>query len=124
MSYPNPYTTTIRGDSNYVFTATSNAMYFQRAIVSLNEQRAAVFDGRGEGVPMTIQDGQQTECTGSVRGTTRVSILFQYSKDGKRYEDAVVAEALTNGTMTMIGTEDSNDGDNNDTVLTLDVSPL
>lgn len=123
MFYPNPYVTGIPGDSNFSFTAISNAKYYQRAIISLNGRQAAVFNGSGEGVPMTCGSGQ-TEYSGAVRGQTQVSVLFQFSKDGTNYTDAVVAEVLATPETVMIGTEDANDGDNNDTVLTLSISSL
>jgi len=123
MNYPNPYALVIPGDSSFSFTAISNAAYFQRAIISLNGERAAVFNGRGEGIPMTTDNGGK-EYQGAVRGNTQVSLLFQFSIDGANFSNAVVAAALSTPATVMIGTEDLNDGDNNDTVLTLNISSL
>jgi hypothetical protein len=112
MNYPNPYTTVIPGDCSYSFTAMANAAYFQRAIISLGGQQAAVFNGQGEGVPMTTAGGA-TSNDGDNNDT-----------DGTNYSNAVVAEVLSTPKTLMVGTEDSNDGDNNDTVLTLSIARL
>jgi Fucose-binding lectin II (PA-IIL) len=123
MNYPNPYATVIPGDSSYSFTAMANAAYFQRAIVSLGGQQAAVFNGQGEGVPM-LTSGGGSSYGGATRGPAQVSVLFQFSTDGVNYGNAMVAEVLSTPTTVMVGTEDSTDGDNNDTVLTLSIAQL
>lgn len=124
MNYPNPFATTIPPDSSYSFTAMANAAYFQRAIISLSGQQAAVFNGRGEGIPMQTAGGSEAYQGSTRGGTIQVSLLFQFSPDGVNYSNAMVAQVLSTPTTLMIGTEDSTDGDNNDTVLTLSIAPL
>jgi hypothetical protein len=121
MSYPNPYVMAIRPDSSYSFSAVSNASYHQRATVSIGGQTAAVFSGQGEGVPMTLPGGQ-TVYSGATRQARQASVLFEYSTDGVNFEPSVVAMVTNTPTTVIVGTEDSNDGDDNDTVLTLQIT--
>lgn len=122
MTFPNPYTARIQGDSNYSFSFVSQAQYFQRATVSVG-QVSIVFNGQGEGVAMTQQDGST-----SYRGTTKqpmsASVLFEYSQDGATYILSTVAQVWNTSTLVMVGTEDATDDDNNDTEMTLTIAPL
>jgi Fucose-binding lectin II (PA-IIL) len=123
MNFPNPYTTRIPSDSNYNFSFTSNAAYFQRATVSVNGQVSAVFNGSGENVAMT-QQGGSTSYGGATRQAMTASILFEYSSNGSDYSQSSVAQAWSTSTLVMVGTEDSTDNDNNDTVMTLSFTSL
>jgi hypothetical protein len=123
MTYPNPYVTTLPPDSTFTFTAMSHASYYQRATVSVNGTTVVIFNGNGEGFPMVTPQGE-TSYEGATRGKLQASILFQFSVDGSDYINAAIAQVSGTASSVTIGTENSNDGDNNDTVLTLTINPL
>ena len=123
MTFPNPYTTRIPSDTGYTFSFVSNAAYFQRATVSINGQVSAVFTGQGEAVPMT-QQGGAASYGGATRQAMNASILFEYSTDGSNYAPSTVAQVWNSASLVLVGTEDSTDNDNNDTVMTLQLAPV
>jgi len=127
MSYPNPYPVTLAGRNSFRFSAVANASYFQRVTMSFSggdDDAGVVFNGRGEGVAMTTADGKTSYLIPQVTTQVTCTLLFQYSTDGTKFVNANVVSVSNSGTSPdpqtlTIGTEDAQDGDNNDTLLTL-----
>ena len=123
MNYPNPYQVTIPSDSEYGFNANSYAAYYQRVNIIIGGQVVAEFNGQGEDVPMTVNGGG-TVYEGATRQALIADLEFLYSPDGSSYLPSTVAFVSTVDSTVTIGTEDSNDSDNNDTRLILNTYPL
>lgn len=123
MAYPNPYVIMLPADSTFTFSAMAHAPHYQRATVSIDGTTVVIFNGNGEGFPMVTPQGE-TFYEGATREKQQASVRFQFSVDGSNYNDAIVAQVSGSDSSVTIRTEDSNHGDNNDTVLTLTINPL
>ncbi len=122
MTYSNPFMFAIAPDSDYRIRFVSYAAYVERVIVTMSPNQY-VFTGTGEGVPMTTSDGL-LELKGTTRQGIKVSVLFEFSTDGTNFTPATVAQVWQTATLILVGTEDANDNDNNDTVMTVDLKRL
>lgn len=123
MTFPNPFTFPIAADSEHKIRFVSNAAFTQRATISLGPTSKYVFVGSGEGVPMSTSDGLK-EVKGSTRQSISASVLFEFSQDGTNFSPTVVAQAWQTAILVLVGTEDANDHDNNDTVMTAEIRKL
>jgi hypothetical protein len=113
----------------------SNASYIQRVTIKWTAQYNGVetpksrqFEGNGEGMRLDTNTGE-TECVFHPRSDNKdyeLTITFEYSSDnGVSWRvPMVTGPTLTKGTQERpeqidFSTEDSSDGDNNDTYLTI-----
>lgn len=120
----NPVSVTIPKDAMVTLTAVANAGWYQRVTLTW-PGNTVVFQGSGEGVAMTMPNGQDVMDVGPAVQPYQISALFEFSSSGPngpfsraRVQNPVI---LSKGpfTINQITSEDSNDNDNNDTYLTI-----
>lgn len=126
-SYPNPYKISdIPSGWTVKFFGDSNSGFPQ--FVSIyknpgpNEVKLTEFAGQGEGVALTLENGKEVFKWTS--DGSDLSLIFSASKDQGRTSELATIARFTEGNGSTVkfyefGTEDFEDGDNNDTVFTV-----
>lgn len=103
-------------------TCLSKASYFQRVTLTLPTGQV-VFQGTGENMPMTYAPGQGVYELGSSAEPINVTALFEYSASGQSgpFSPAQVQDPVSQKTqlwtIITVTSEDSTDGDDNDSIL-------
>lgn len=125
----NPVIIPISGDSTGSITCQANAAYYQRVTLTwtiLRSTTKVVFSGSGEGVAMKTAQGQTTYNLPPTRQGYGISALFEFSPSGAGgpFQKALAIKGPTTsssgGTTTVVtSSEDKNDGDYNDSILTV-----
>jgi len=123
VTYSNPFTFAIAPDSDFKIRFVSNAAFVQRATITMSPTAIYVFSGSGEGVAMATSDGL-LELKGASRQGLKVSVYFEFNADGTSFTAAQVVQVWQTSTLILVGTEDGNDNDNNDTVMTVEIRKL
>lgn len=120
---PNPVQVNVPGDWTGNIVCQANASYFQKVTLTLpGEPEPIIFQGAGEGVPMTLPNGA-TSYHFATRQARTFSCLFEFSPEGRNGKFAL-ASVLTptyvetpGGVWIQVQSEDSVDNDYNDSVL-------
>lgn len=122
-SYPNPNTVSgIPSGWSIEFFGGTNAAYLQQVIVSQGSTVLATFNGSGEGG--TLLDGSGSAVFNYTATGSDITLTFRASSNnGTSYADATIVRLNDSSSTSVMywdyGTEDFNDGDNNDTVFTV-----
>lgn len=125
----NPATIPISGDSTGSISCQANAAYYQRVTLTwtiLRSTTTVVFTGSGEGVAMKTAQGQTSYELPPTRQGYGITALFEFSPSGAGgpFQKALALRGPTTsnsgGSTTVVtSSEDKNDGDYNDSVLTI-----
>ena len=125
----NPASISIGGDSTGTITCMSHAAYYQRVTLTwtiLRSSTTVVFTGSGEGVAMKTAQGQTSYELPPTRQGYGITTLFEFSPSGAGgpFQKALALKgpstSNSGGSTTVItSSEDKNDGDYNDSVLTI-----
>lgn len=125
----NPASISVEANSSLHIFSVAHAAFYQQVILSFDSNMSnpiATFMGSGEGVPMTLPNGEKfiTIATGS---NTALYAQFNYSTSGSEgtFVPAVVVCApivvgqAPGPVMISVTSEDYTDNDDNDTYLTI-----
>jgi hypothetical protein len=120
---PNPAEVHVPGDWTGTVVCQANAAYFQKVTVTIvGVAEPIVFQGTGEGVAMTLPNGETGYQFGT-RQARNASCLFEFSPEGQNGRFALASVLAPTYVRTSIGmwiqvqSEDSVDNDYNDSVL-------
>ena len=125
----NPVSISVEASSSLHIFSVAHAAFYQQVILSFNSDMSnpvATFTGSGEGVPMTLSNGD-TFITIATRNNTALYAQFNYSASGPGgpFVPAVAVCApvvigqAPSPVMISVTSEDHTDNDDNDTYLTI-----
>ena len=129
----NPVSVPMNQTQSGQISCQANAAYYQRVTLEwnvLHDTNIVIFTGTGEGVPMQTDGGATQYNLAPTRQGYSINAFFEYSPNGPAgpFYEAVVQDPIItpsgNSTKITITSEDSNDNDNNDSVLTILYQPL
>ncbi|KAF9563654.1 hypothetical protein CPC08DRAFT_721442 [Agrocybe pediades] len=123
--FPNPTDFSIPPKATATISCMANAAYLQRATFTFPRPMANVtFEGNGEGYPMTIVGGKPTDTVFLPQPTPspyNLIAYFEYAESviSPKFLPAQIMSVKTAKNSIVVGTEDAFDGDNDDTVATI-----
>jgi hypothetical protein len=112
---PNPFPITVTNNPQVLVVCNVNASFNQRVTLFFDpgmEQIVGQFTGVGENTTMDPATGLRF----AMQGTT-LWALFEFEQDGTFQRSTNVSDPVTRTFMTTISSEDSQDGDSNDSFL-------
>jgi len=125
--FPNPIVFQIPASATANVTCKAEAAFVQLAIFTFPGANIVSFQGNGPNVPMTRVGSGSTAFINKPQPTAyQVQALFQFSQaqfPPFNFEDSEVREVNSSSSLISIGSEDSVDDDNNDTIARIEITP-